>query len=58
MEFVGKVQEKVETMGFSKKELYTRIRPALAQGRVFLGVDTERKEGGIFKGLAYWRAPP
>jgi hypothetical protein len=58
MEFVGKVREKVETMGFSEKEFYTRIRPALAHGRVLLRVDTKRKEGGKFKGLAYWRAPP
>jgi hypothetical protein len=58
MEFVGKVREKVETMGFSKNEFYTRIRPALAHGRVLLRVDTKRKEGGKFKGLAYWRAPP
>jgi hypothetical protein len=24
----------------------------------FLRVDTKRKEGEKFKGLAYWRAPP
>jgi hypothetical protein len=58
MEFVDKVREKVETMGFGKKEFYTRIRPALAHGRVLLRVDTKRKEGGKFEGLAYWRAPP
>jgi hypothetical protein len=27
MEFVDKIREKVETMGFGKKEFYTRIRP-------------------------------
>ncbi len=58
MEFVDKVREKVETMGFGKEEFYTRIRPAVAHGRVLLRVDTKRKEGGKFKGLAYWRAPP
>jgi hypothetical protein len=58
MEFVGKVREKVETMGYSEKEFYTRIRPVLTHGRVLLRVDTKRKEGGKFKGLAYWRAPP
>jgi hypothetical protein len=58
MEFVDKVREKVETMGFGKKEFYTRIRPVLAHGRVLLRVDTKRKEGGKFEGLAYWRAPP
>jgi hypothetical protein len=58
IEFVDKVREKVETMGFGKEEFYTRIRPAVAQGRVLLRVDTERKEGGKFKGLAYSRAPP
>jgi hypothetical protein len=57
MEFVDKVREKVEIMGFGKKEYYTRIRPVRIDGRVLLKVDTKRKEGGRFKGLAYWRAP-
>ncbi len=58
MEFVDKIHEKVETMGFSKTEYYTRVRPARVEGRVFLRVETKRKEEGKFKGLAYWRAPP
>ncbi len=58
MEFVDKVREKVETMGFGKEEFYTRVRPAVAHGRVLLRVDTKKKEGGKFKGLAYWMAPP
>jgi hypothetical protein len=58
MEFVEKVREKAETMGFGKKEYYTRVRPVWKDGRVLLRVDTKRKEGGKFKGLAYWRVPP
>jgi hypothetical protein len=58
MEFVDKFREKVETMGYSKTEHYTRVRPARVDGRVFLRVETKRKEGGKFEGLAYWRAPP
>jgi hypothetical protein len=58
MEFVDKIREKVEKMGFGKKEYYTRIRPAVIYGRVLLRVDTKRKEGGKFEGLGYWRAPP
>ncbi len=58
MEFVDKIREKVETMGYAKKEYYTRIRPTLVNGKVLLRVDTKRKEGGRFEGLAYWRAPP
>jgi chromosome segregation ATPase len=58
MEFVEKVREKVETMGFGKKEHYTRVRPVRKDGRVLLRVDTKRKGGGKFKGLAYWRVPP
>jgi hypothetical protein len=57
MEFVGKIREKVESMGFGKKEYYTRIRPAVKEGKVLLRADTKRKEGGKFEGLAYWRAP-
>ncbi len=56
MEFVDKIREKVETMGFGKKEYYTRIRPVLIDGIVLLRVDTKRKEGGKFEGLAYRRA--
>jgi hypothetical protein len=58
MEFVDKIREKVGSMGFDKKEYCTRIRPVLTGGRVLLRVDTKRKEGGTFKGLAYLRAPP
>ncbi len=56
-EFVDKIREKVDTIGFGKKEYYTRIRPVLKDGRVLLRVDTKRKEGGKFEGLAYWRPP-
>jgi hypothetical protein len=37
---------------------YITVRPVTSDGRVLLRVDTKRKEGGTFKGLAYWRAPP
>jgi chromosome segregation ATPase len=58
MEFVEKIREKVEAMGFGRKEYYTRIRPVTKEGRVLLRADTKRKQGGKFEGLAYWRAPP
>jgi hypothetical protein len=58
MEFVEKIREKVEEMGFGRKEYYTRIRPVTKEGRVLLRADTRRKEGGKFEGVAYWRAPP
>jgi hypothetical protein len=58
IEFVDKIREKVETLGFCKKEYFTRIRPSQIDGRVYLRVETKRKEEGKFKGLAYWRAPP
>ncbi len=58
MEFVEKIREKVEAMGFGRKEYYTRIRPVTKEGRVLLRADIKRKEGGKFEGLAYWRAPP
>jgi hypothetical protein len=58
MEFIDRIREKVETMGFGKTEYYTRVRPAQVDGRGFLRVETKWKEEGRFKGLAYWRAPP
>jgi hypothetical protein len=58
MEFVDRICEKVETMRFGKKEYYTRVRPAGVDRRVFLRVETKKKEGGKFKGLGHWRVPP
>jgi hypothetical protein len=58
MEFVEKIREKVEAMGFGRKEYYTRVRPVTKEGRVLLRADIKKKEGGKFEGLAYWRAPP
>jgi hypothetical protein len=58
MEFVDKIRGKVETMGYGKKEHFTRVRPAMVQGRILLRVDTKRKGRGKFEGLAYWRVPP
>jgi hypothetical protein len=48
MEFVDRIREKVETMGFDRKEYYTRIRPVSTDGRVLLRVDTtvRRKKVG------------
>jgi hypothetical protein len=58
MEFVDKIREKVEKMGYGRKDFYTKVRPILIEGRVFLRADTKKKEGGKFEGLAYWRVPP
>jgi hypothetical protein len=58
LEFVEKIREKVEAMGFGRKEFFTRIRPVVKEGKVLLRADTKRKDGGKFEGLAYWRVPP
>jgi hypothetical protein len=58
MEFVYKIREKVDMMGYSRKEFYTKVRPIVIEGRVFIRADTKKKEGGRFEGLAYWRVPP
>jgi hypothetical protein len=50
LEFVDKIWEKVETMGFGKKEYYRRFIIALMFGRVLLRVDTKRIDGGKFEG--------
>jgi hypothetical protein len=34
-------------------KFYTRIRPALVEGKVILKADTKKKDGGTFEGLAY-----
>jgi hypothetical protein len=50
LEFVEKIREKVEEMGFDRKEYYTRVRPVIKEGRVLLRADIKRKEGGKFEG--------
>jgi hypothetical protein len=49
--------EKVETTEFDKKEYYTRVRPELVLGRVFLRAEIKMKDGGKFEGLVFWRMP-
>ncbi len=58
MDFVDKICEEVNKMGYDRKEYFTRVRPAMFEGRVFLRAEIKKKDGGRFEGLAYWRAPP
>jgi hypothetical protein len=58
MDLVKQVREKVETMGFNRKDYYTRDRLLLVEGRVFLKAEIKKKDGRRFEGLVYWRAPP
>jgi hypothetical protein len=58
MDFVKQVREKVETMGFNRKDYFTRDRLLLVEGRVFLEAEIKKKDGRRFEGLVYWRAPP
>jgi hypothetical protein len=58
MDFVDKIRDKVEKMGFHRKEYYSRIRPVMVEGRVLLRAEIKKKNGGKFEGFAYWRAPP
>jgi hypothetical protein len=58
MEFVYKIREKVDTMGYGIKEFYMKVRPIMIEGRVFIRADTKKKEGVRFERLAYWRVPP
>jgi hypothetical protein len=58
MDFVTGVREKVEETGYERHVYFTRIRPALVEGRVYIRADVKMKEGGKFKRVAYWRTPP
>jgi hypothetical protein len=58
MDFVDKIREEVHNMGYDRKEYYTRVRPSMVDGRVFLRADVKKKDGGRFEWLANWRAPP
>jgi hypothetical protein len=58
MDFVDKIREEVYKMGYDRKDHYTKVRPTLVEGRVFLRAEIKKKDGGKFEGIAYWRAPP
>ncbi len=58
LDFVNKIREKGETMGFDRKDYYMRVRPALVEGKVYLRAETKKKVGGWFEGLACWRVLP
>jgi hypothetical protein len=58
MDFVDKIREEVNKMGYDRKEYFTRVRPVMVEGRVFLRAEVKKKDGGRFESLAYWRAPP
>jgi hypothetical protein len=55
--FVQGVRDKVEGMGFEKKDHFTRVRPTLVEGTVYIGADIKKKGGGKFEKIAYWRIP-
>jgi hypothetical protein len=58
MDFVDKIREEVDNMGYNRKEYYTRVKPSMVDGQVFLRADVKKKDGGRCEWLAYWRAPP
>ncbi len=58
LDFVDKFCKEVYKMGYDRKEYNTRVRQVVVEGRVLLKAETRKKEGGKFKGLAYWRVLP
>ena len=58
MDFVKELRDKVEEMGFEKKTYFTRIRPTVVEGTVYIRADVRKKDGGSFAKLGYWRTPP
>jgi hypothetical protein len=53
LDFIGRLREKVETMGFDRKKYYTQVRPTLVEVKVFLRAETKKEDGGRFEGMAY-----
>ena len=58
MAFVQGIREKVEGMGFERKDHFTRVRPTSMEGTIYVRADVKKKEGGSFKKVAFWRIPP
>jgi small-conductance mechanosensitive channel len=58
LEFVNDIREEIEKMGYERKAFFTRLRPTLVDGRVYIRAECRKKEGGKFEQLACWRLPP
>ena len=58
LDFVKGIREKVEEMGYESQTYFTRIRPTLVQGLLYIRTEVRKKDGGSFEKVGYWRSPP
>ena len=58
MEFVREVKEEIKKLGYVESTHDIKIRPEIRRGRAEIRGEVRDKEGGRFRTVAFWEAPP
>ena len=58
MEFVREVRKEIRKLGYVDNKHDIKIRPEIRNGRVEIRGEVREKEGGKFRTVAFWEAPP
>ena len=58
MEFIREVKKEIQKLGYVESKYDIKIRPETRNGRTEIRGEVREKEGGRFRSVAYWEAPP
>ena len=58
MEFIREVKNEIKKLGYAESTHHIKIRPETRNGRTEIRGEVREKEGGRFRSVAYWEAPP
>ena len=58
MEVVKEAREEIRKMGYTERTHYIKLRPEVREGRTKIKGEVKEKEGGRFRTVAFWEAPP
>ena len=58
MEFIREVKNEIKKLGYAESTHDIKIRPETRNGRTEIRGEVREKEGGRFRSVAYWEAPP
>ena len=58
MEFIREVKKEIKKLGYAESTHDIKIRPETRNGRTEIRGEVREKEGGRFRSVASWDAPP
>ena len=58
MEFIREVKKEIKKLGYAESTHDIKIRPETRNGRTEIRGEVREKEGGRFRSVAFWEAPP